>query len=145
MMNLVVANDYARKEDAWIILGDVYPNFESRHPNQNDYKRKLFDKACIICADTDGLIEGMVAFYCNDTVGKVAYISQIAVKSSARGKGLGGALLEKCEKVSRKNGMDYLRLEVRNENKRAIRFYEYHGLRFEKKASENSIYMIKSL
>lgn len=53
--------------------------------------------------------------------------------------------MRKCEEMSLQNGMVYLRLEVRNDNLNAIHFYQKHGLQYEKRATEKSIYMAKSL
>lgn len=145
MISVYTAQTALQKEAAWRVVVDVYPNMESIIPNHVAYRDKVLSKAQIICAESDGKLVGMVAFYCNDLESKTAYITQIAVKKNAQGAGIGGLLMRKCEEVSRQNGMVYLRLEVRNDNLNAIKFYQKHDLQYEKSASEKSIYMMKSL
>lgn len=145
MINLLITNSKTQKMEAWKIVESVYPDLAERIPHYEAYRQKLFTKARIVCAEDNGSLQGLIAFYCNDSESKTAYITQIAVKKCSQNMGIGGLLMAKCEEISRQNGMEHLRLEVRNDNMNAIRFYQKHGLQFEKKASEKSTYMLKSL
>lgn len=55
------------------------------------------------------------------------YISNVAVTSSARGKGIGSALLEKLTSYAKENGIKTISLEVRPSNAPAIALYEKFG------------------
>ena len=89
-------------------------------------------------------IAGFVAFYANNCVEKIAYISMIAVKKNFRQQGVGALLLKECESVARKNGMKKIKLEVLKENSTAISFYQKKGFLFSEKR-EDALYMIKIL
>lgn len=84
MISLHIAQAASHKEAAWGVVMDVYPDMESIIPNHMAYKAKILSKSQIIYAESDGNIVGMIAFYCNDRENRTAYISQIAVKKSAR-------------------------------------------------------------
>ncbi len=60
-----------------------------------------------------------------------AHVTNIAVKASERGKGLGKFLM--CELISRArlNGVKYMTLEVKSINERAINMYKSFGFRIE--------------
>jgi [ribosomal protein S18]-alanine N-acetyltransferase len=58
---------------------------------------------------------------------KRARLYSIVVSPKARGKGLGATLLAHAEKVARKRGCTLMGLEVREDNKAAILFYDSRG------------------
>lgn len=60
---------------------------------------------------------------------RVARLYSIGVRASARGRGIGAALLGDVESTARDAGADRLRLEVRADNGGAIAFYLAHGYR----------------
>ena len=60
---------------------------------------------------------------------RIARIYSIAVSSHAAGRGLGRVLLEACERDARERGALLMRLEVRPDNRGAIRLYQVAGYR----------------
>ena len=112
MIRVLTAEDNSQKEAAWSLFEEVYPDFESRVPFYSEYKEKVLSKALILYGEVDGSIKGVIAFYCNDSGSRTAYITQIALKEASRRLGIGGILLGKCEEISLQKGMRYLRLEV---------------------------------
>jgi len=56
-------------------------------------------------------------------------MESLAVDPKYAGRGLGGALVKKCEAAAREWGYDRLMLQVYSENTRAIRFYQRRGYR----------------
>lgn len=54
----------------------------------------------------------------------------IAVDTNAQGRGVADALMEHAETCSKEEGCVYMRLEVREDNLRAIRLYERRGYRY---------------
>lgn len=92
--------------------------------------RQLIDRetAETIVAETDGRISGyaMVLFRKGTAV---ARLYSIAVLPAAGGSGLGARLLEAAEDAAFGHGRMVLRLEVREDNARAIGLYERRGYR----------------
>ena len=57
----------------------------------------------------------------------VARITSIAVRPAYRGQGIGTVLVSQAENLARARGLKKLNLEVRQDNQKAISFYEGHG------------------
>jgi ribosomal protein S18 acetylase RimI-like enzyme len=55
--------------------------------------------------------------------------------NGSQNKGYGRLLIERAIAEARNEGMRLIRLEVRNENRKAIGFYEHCGFNFEKKST----------
>ena len=77
-----------------------------------------------LLAEQDGKILGYLGM---KPVLDEGYISNVAVTSSARGKGIGSALLEKLTSYAKENGIKTISLEVRPSNAPAIALYEKFG------------------
>ncbi|MGC9159188.1 MAG: GNAT family N-acetyltransferase [Terracidiphilus sp.] len=61
--------------------------------------------------------------------GTTAYLQTIEVVPEARGRGVGGQLLERCEEAALEAGAGRIGLHVEAANEVAIRLYETHGYR----------------
>lgn len=79
------------------------------------------------------------------------YIANIAVKTEARHKGVGSALLSYVDSTAKKQGCAFISLEVRVSNLAAIALYKKHGYvsqgerkNFYKNPTENAIIMTKN-
>lgn len=85
-----------------------------------------FEVACT----ADGKIAGyaLVLYRRNSTR---ARLYSIVVTPDQRGNGLARHLLDRCETAARHNGSDTLYLEVRLDNRSAIRLYEKSGYRLQ--------------
>ena len=57
----------------------------------------------------------------------VARIVSVAVRPEYRGQGIGTVLVSQAENLARARGLKKLKLEVRQDNQKAISFYEGHG------------------
>ena len=77
----------------------------------------------------DNKAAGFAAFYDNDTSGRVAYLSMLAVSKAHRSKGVGSYILHEVEDFTSKSGMNMLRLEVEKDNLNAISFYKRNDFR----------------
>lgn len=93
----------------------------------------------------DGAICGCVAMYANDPSGQAAYITLMVVHPDKQGMGISKLLLDTCVGRAKANGMKFLRLEVKEQNKEAISLYLGYGFRFEERASEDSFHMVLRL
>jgi len=58
---------------------------------------------------------------------RVPYVSNVAVRADARGRGVASAMLLKCERASRLWGYDHLWLHVDRDNPNARAMYERRG------------------
>ncbi len=83
--------------------------------------------ACRVARSKDGLAGYHLVLFRENTA--VARLYSIAVHPKARGKGLATLLLADAERVARRRGCRALRLEVRTDNRRALRLYERQGYR----------------
>ena len=120
------------------------PSLSSRVKDMAEYSRKLQENA-LVCVIRERVNLGLLVFYANDSEGKTAYITFLGVHSSAQGKGIGTELLEHCIRVSKENGMNFLKLEVQNHNESAQNFYLKNGFTFSGEASNHSMYMNRDL
>lgn len=77
-----------------------------------------------IVAEKNNKIIGYTGMYFILTEG---YMYNIAIKSEFRGIGIGHKLLKKLFEFCDKSSLDFLSLEVRNSNDRAIKLYEEMG------------------
>lgn len=102
--------------------------------------------SALVDAEVVGFIDFMITF-------NSATVSQIAVKESMRGKGIGnrliGQLIKDCE--AQADPVEFVTLEVRQSNEKAQKFYKRH--KFEpilvKKGyyddGEDAVYMVRSI
>lgn len=90
-------------------------------------------------------ILGYAAMYANDRDNRTAYISLIAVDKTKQGCGIGSSVLQACIGTAYEKGMHIIKLEVKKDNKKAIKFYERNGFTKLEDCSAESIYMQKVL
>lgn len=124
---------FTQKEDKKEILSTI------GHFKRDIFDQSISDEQLVILADkfaqhaifivaSDGNSEvGYVAFYCNDTENKNAFISMIIVGSEFQSKGYGRKLLEKSMKIAGQAGMQRIKLEVSRANSHALGFYDKFG------------------
>lgn len=91
----------------------IYPNL----------LEKIHQKGKFIFAH-DGNPLGYCTFYANDAERRIAYISLIAVLPEYQKLHIGTKLLKESFEIMRTYGMEHCMLEVRKNNRNAIRFYE---------------------
>ncbi|MDB1944578.1 GNAT family N-acetyltransferase [Clostridium tertium] len=120
------------------------PNLSDRDFKIEDLINKLNEKANTYVVE-DSEVTGFISFYANDDVKKVAYLTLLAVLKEYQNKKIGKILLNLFIKISKEKNMEKVCLEVHNDNIKAKAFYERNGFKFYKKASEESIYMIREL
>lgn len=123
----------------------IFPRLDSRVENFEAFAEKFAKFAHVYAGNMDGKTCGFLAFYANDFLTKVAFISLIGMLEGYRGKRLGQQLMDFCQKCARDVGMTILRLEVDLDNYTAIAFYEKNGFVQYGEKMEKSMYMEKSL
>ena len=92
--------------------------------------RQLIERetAETLVAEKDGSLAGYAMVLFRKGIG-VARLYSFAIGPAFAGMGLGRLLLERVERVSYEHGRLMLRLEVREDNARAIALYEQNGYR----------------
>ena len=103
--------------------------FTTDHLSRRQYLRHLDSSSAVVLAAVDrgGLLGKSVVFF--HPRSDIARLYSIAVAHSARGRGLGLALLAAAERAAYRQGARRMRLEVRQDNASAMRLYERAGYR----------------
>ena len=103
---------------------------------------KIAKRAIVISARKEDKVVGFIAYYRNDDVNRIAYITLIVVHPKFRENGIGKVLLQSAIKDCLNKDYKIIRLEVDNANYNAIKLYQNIGFQIEKAASEHSTYYI---
>ena len=74
--------------------------------------------------------------------GGAAYLSQLIVSKSMRGKGIGDALLSRFEALARSKKCHVVYLETSEEHKEALPFYKKRGYRVLAKLNNNKFHLV---
>jgi ribosomal-protein-alanine N-acetyltransferase len=91
------------------------------------YTQKIVEKATIIDFLENGELIGFIAFYCNDNINKIGYLSMLAVAKEKRGNGLAISMINSAIENLKRKGFQKFRLEVYKTNLKAVRLYEQYG------------------
>lgn len=105
---------------------DFVPALSSR-VEIKDYANKIVNKAIRFEAWLDNTMVGLVAAYCNDQEGKIAYITSASVLRAWTGNGIAMRMINQCIEHVKELGMVQINLQVASENTPAIRLYEKSG------------------
>lgn len=81
-----------------------------------------------VAEDENGLLGYVLILFHRGT--SLARLYSIAIDVAAQGKGLADLLMEQAEHSAKETGCVYMRLEVREDNTRAVRLYERRGYRY---------------
>ncbi len=103
--------------------------FTTDHLSPRQYRHHLGNPGALVLAAVDGggLVGKAVVFFRKGS--DIARLYSIAVDDAARGRGIASALLSAVERGAHARGCTRLRLEVRQDNRGAIRLYEKLGYR----------------
>lgn len=93
------------------------------------YLLKLGTSAEILANLAEGRCRALVAFYCNNTVTRQAYITLVVVDPRDRALGMGRALVTGALDLARSRGFTSCRLEVATGNAPAQALYRSLGFR----------------
>ena len=112
-----------------------------------EYCRKIHNKANVVeIKNKENKQLGMIAFYANDKINKIGYITLVVVDKEYYGRGIGTRLMQYCEEYCAKCGMKKILLEVNKNNMKAINLYKKMGFEeIDQYKKINSIYMEKDI
>jgi ribosomal protein S18 acetylase RimI-like enzyme len=105
-------------------------SFDGDRLSRAQYRRHLDSDSALVLAAVavpHRLLGAAVLFFRKGSA--AARLYSIASDPAARGRGVGGALLDAAEAAARRHRRRLLRLEVRADNTAAIRLYERAGYR----------------
>ena len=124
----------------------ILPSLSAGENYRSDMAKKFSANGVFITyRDNSEEIGGFAAFYCNDKINRIGYLSMIAVLPNMRKNGVGQSILCFVEKYSLQNGMYVIKLEVKKSNNTAQRFYMKNGYRIMTEASDDSLYLVKNI
>lgn len=92
-----------------------------------EYAQKLTARSERFEAWSNGVLVGLLAVYCNDLDGRIAYITSVSVMPDSRGHGIASRLIALCVGKVAALGHMAIELEVGTRNEAAARLYEKHG------------------
>ena len=129
-----------RKEDKELFLSFLHRFYHSEavlHPTDTQLHINIFNELMrgeeyLICYvfELDGEASGYALLsksFCPEVGGSIIWIEQLYINESFRGKGIAKSFLSFIEKQF---GPDRVRLEVEEDNERAISLYRKNGYRF---------------
>ena len=119
----------ARQDDVERLVALEEESFSADRVSRRSFRRFISGRTDIllVASDRTGLIGYALVLFRRGTA--LARLYSIAVCSKARGRGIGAALLDASEAGALKRGAMMLRLEVREDNERAIKLYRERGYR----------------
>jgi len=92
-----------------------------------EYVEKIYKNAHLQLYIIQGNLTGFIAYYCNDPLQQLAFLSMLCVKPEYAKKGIGKYLLN-CSITDIKNkGFSYYGLQVKENNLAAIQLYKSVG------------------
>lgn len=122
-------------------------NFITDDISVDNYIAKLRKLACFTHIVKDDSLIAFCAYYSNDNVNKVGFISMVIVAPDYRGKGVAEVIIESALKLMKLEGMLTCNLEVRSDNVFAIKLYEKLGFKpiLENNKSLGRVCMFKNI
>ena len=117
----------ARLSDLDALVALEQASFDHDQVSRAQFRRHIASaSAAVLVAEAAGQVLGAALLFFRRGA-KSARLYSIAIVHTARGRGLGAALLEAAEREACKRGCRAMRLEVRTDNAPAIALYEKHG------------------
>jgi ribosomal protein S18 acetylase RimI-like enzyme len=117
----------ARPDDLDALVDLENRCFRGDRMSRRSYAAALHNpRAILLVSGARGSLLAAAALFFRSN-SSAARLYTIAVAPEARGRGLGAALLDACEKTARKRGATALRLEVNIRNKSALALYRKSG------------------
>ena len=105
----------------------------------DDYAKKIAENAERLEAWAGKVLVGLVVAYCNDTEGRVAFITSVSVLPACQGRGIASQLVTRCIGHAARLGFTRIELEVDQRNAAAGGLYEKHGFLIDRHSNRPAI------
>lgn len=113
--------------------------------NYEELLKKIQSHGIVVRAMEDSNIAGFCAFYANDFLQKIAYISLICVAKNYQRRGIGQQLLDRTVQIAKNKGMKRIKLQVLTVDIKPIEFYKKNQFVFTGETSNNKLTMEKNI
>lgn len=114
-----------------ILVDNEFTPKLSSYVDINEYSKKIYEKAERIELRIGKQMIGLIAFYIN---ADLAFVTNVSLENNYQGLGYGDLMIDKLMAYAENNSIRTIKLEVRNENLKAIKFYENRGFKVIQKA-----------
>lgn len=111
-------------------FGEFLPDPLSERLDVDAYAEKVIKHGTVLLAMAEQVSLALAVMYANDQDTKRAYMSLLAVRPEARGRGIARELVNACVEHARERGMMCIQLRTLESNAKAMRLYTRAG--FEK-------------
>jgi ribosomal-protein-alanine N-acetyltransferase len=108
------------------------------------YVDKIIKNAAIFSIFKNTHLKAFIAYYDNDPLKDLAFLTMIAVDEDSRKRGLGKSLLEISIKEIEGQGFRRYGLEVKKNNIKAMELYSKYGFEYLETREDGFIYMEKT-
>lgn len=125
--NIIIENikDTNRiKEIIKLCSDSIFNQNINNNSSINELINKYVKNGIFLSVISNGNVCGFAAFYANDNINNIAYLSMIVVRKYYQHLGIGKRLMNDIIKICRENGMRSIKLEVDKNNFGAIGFYK---------------------
>ena len=95
------------------------------------YVDKIWANSKIISVLKEGVLQGFISYYENDTANEQAFLTMIALDPRFQGAGLGKILIQASIRDLKTKGFRHYKLKVEKSNKKAQALYESLGFKVE--------------
>lgn len=119
--------DSGRIRDFFERVDGDFPVPLSERVDLAEWVAKLMGAGIVLIAEKAGVVRGAAAGYANDSHGRSAYLSALAVDGASRGGGIGSWLLRGFELEAAARGMHFVSLHTAVGNSAARAIYERGG------------------
>lgn len=109
------------------------------------YSNKLVYNADCFFVQNEGKDIGFLAIYTNNYPEKVAFISSISIVPEYQGMGISQKLIDFSIEHARKREMKYIKLEVNENNIKAIKFYKRNKFNIVLTNNNNNFLMSRNI
>ncbi len=129
-----------QKEDRELFLSFLHKFYHSEavvHPTDRQLHHNIFNEVMrsedyllcyVFCLDGEAVGYAILSkSFCPEVGGSIVWIEQLYINENHRGKGIAGEFLKFIEKQF---GPDRIRLEVEEDNEKAISLYKRNGYSF---------------
>lgn len=142
MIEYIKIHSCEKIKEILLAFHDCFPKVLDRVPSFDEYAQKLSQNAEVISMINDGNVIGYLAYYANDQVDYIGYITLIGILPGFQKLGYGQTLIKYCFELMKKSGMKTAKLEVSIDNISAMSFYKKIGFVDTGYASNESKFMI---